>query len=44
MEIKQGFWRYNIYNDTILACFNKPENCKGGFYSECKEGLIGPLC
>ena len=44
MEIKYGYWRYNIYNDTILPCVNNPKNCKGGFYSECAEGLVGPLC
>ena len=44
MEIKEGYWRYNIYNNTILPCVNKPENGKGGFHSECVEGLVGPLC
>ncbi len=44
LELNPGYWRYNILNDTILECINKPENCRGGINSICSEGYVGPLC
>ena len=42
--MNSGYWRYNTLNDTILECINKPENCRGGKFSSCSEGYVGPLC
>ena len=44
IELKPGYWRSSITSTEIHECSKAPENCLGGFYSNCSEGYTGPLC
>ncbi|EWS76412.1 WD40 domain protein (macronuclear) [Tetrahymena thermophila SB210] len=46
INLKQGFWRSDKFNDEIISCTTKSQNfCNGQEDTNyCSEGFIGPLC
>ncbi|EAR87649.2 WD domain, G-beta repeat protein (macronuclear) [Tetrahymena thermophila SB210] len=45
INLKQGFWRSDKFNDDIIPCTKSQNFCNGQEETNyCSEGLIGPLC
>ncbi|EAR87630.2 WD domain, G-beta repeat protein (macronuclear) [Tetrahymena thermophila SB210] len=45
INLKQGFWRSDKFNDDIIPCTKSQNFCNGQEDTNyCSEGLIGPLC
>lgn len=47
INLKPGYWRYEVRSSTIEACINNELNCAGGWDvadNLCSIGHVGALC